>query len=265
MFDVDGKFAGRSKGRVIDNVDPFKRGRIRVQHPLLGESVWIPYLKAPHSFDVPSIGDIVFVECDCGSQNHPVAHGNVVSGEDTNPNIPDAFKRTTPSNHGFYTPDGHLIEYDDGEGLLKTGKGIRFTASNGTKLHISAEDDSLISETTAGDRFELSADNGLLITTPSSGGTKISLKDGVIELSNSQTSAIFDSSGDIEIKNGAGGLKITAAGQVELKGAQDGLVDLIVQAFQALSTQTAPGFGSPTSTVADFAQLLAKAQALKAT
>jgi hypothetical protein len=86
----------------------------------------------------------------------------------------------------------------------------------------------------------------------------ISVKNAVGEFS-------LKNAGDIEVKNATGSLKITAAGQVELKGAADGLVDLFFQACQALSTQTAPGFGAPTSTVATFAQLMAKAQALKAT
>ena len=38
------KYVSRSKAKVIDNRDPFNRGRIVVDHPLLGETVWIEYL-----------------------------------------------------------------------------------------------------------------------------------------------------------------------------------------------------------------------------
>lgn len=140
------KYSGRSKAVVIDNRDPLKRGRIQVNHPLLGETAWIDYLKLPNQFDVPSIGDIVYVECDTGEYEFPIAWGNVTKGLDTAPNIPEAFRRNVPTNRGSYTPGGHKIELDDGESkptkspndkdLTTKNRGIRITSTANNKIHI---------------------------------------------------------------------------------------------------------------------------------
>ncbi len=64
MIEHEDSYLGRSRGIVIDNRDPLKRGRIKVNHPLLGETVWIPYIRSPHCFDIPDVGDIVYVILD---------------------------------------------------------------------------------------------------------------------------------------------------------------------------------------------------------
>lgn len=140
------KYIGRSKAVVKDNRDPLNRGRITVEHPLLGETVWIDYLKLPHQFDVPSIGDIVFIECEAGEYEFPIAWGNVTKGLDEAPEIPEAFKRVVPTNRGIHTPGGHLVEFDDGESnptkspsdtdLTTKNRGIRITSSANNKIHI---------------------------------------------------------------------------------------------------------------------------------
>lgn len=146
------KYVGRSKATVVDNRDPLKRGRVMLKHPILGETIWIDYLKTPGQFDVPSIGDIVFVECDTGEYEFPVAWGNVVKGLDTSPEIPSAFRRNVPSNRGMYTPGGHLFEMDDGQSnptkspndkdLTTKDRGIRLTSKDGYKIHIAEDPDS---------------------------------------------------------------------------------------------------------------------------
>lgn len=138
------KFAGRSRGVVIDNQDPLAKGRIRVKHPLVGETVWINYLSSPDSFNVPNIGDLVYVECDCGKETHPIASGNVPKGTDDKPRIHKRFKRENPTNRGFASPGGHIIELDDGEGdslgsLLGGGKpkqGVKLTSKGENACHL---------------------------------------------------------------------------------------------------------------------------------
>src|SRR5690606_37544614 len=120
---------------VIDNKDPNKRGRVRVRHPLLGDTVWINYLKTPGFYDVPKIGDVVYLECDCGYDSHPIAHGNIVKGKDGDLDVPEVFQRVDPTNRGIYTPGGHLLEFDDGETRAMLGKGVRLTTSGGIKVH----------------------------------------------------------------------------------------------------------------------------------
>jgi hypothetical protein len=145
------KYAGRSKAKVIDSRDPLKRGRIRVDHPLLGDTGWIPYLRTNSTFDPPSIGDIVYVEVDGGQYTHPLAWGNLTKGLDIQPNIPEEFRREVPTNRGIFTPGGHKIELDDGIAPVTTfpqdknftteNRGIRITSVGGNKIHIVEDSD----------------------------------------------------------------------------------------------------------------------------
>jgi hypothetical protein len=145
------KYAGRSRAVVLDNRDPLNRGQIRVDHPILGQTAWIDYLKSPGSFDVPSIGDIVYVECDSGEYEFPIAWGNITKGLDEAPEIPEVFKRTVPTNRGLYSPGGHTIEIDDGlsnptsspkdKDLTTKNRGIRVTSSANNKIHIIEDSD----------------------------------------------------------------------------------------------------------------------------
>jgi hypothetical protein len=145
------KYVGRSRATVVDNRDPLKRGRILVDSPVLGETVWINYLKLPHQFDVPSIGDVVYVECDGGEYEFAIAWGNITKGLDESPDLPEVFRRPVPTNRGMYTPGGHLLEFDDGESkptkspidtdLTTKNRGIRITSSQNNKIHIIEDDD----------------------------------------------------------------------------------------------------------------------------
>jgi hypothetical protein len=143
---IGGIYIGRSRAVVIDNRDPKLRGRIRVKHPLLGQSTWIDYINSPTLFDPPEVGDIVFVECESTEYEYPVAHGKVIKGPDGEIVLLDDFQREVPTNRGFKSPGGHTLELDDGiyiptdsAGLNEVtteDKGIRITTSAGNKIHI---------------------------------------------------------------------------------------------------------------------------------
>lgn len=168
------KLTGRSRAVVLDNRDPLVRGRIIVENPIVGETVWISYLRTPGSFNVPSIGDIVYLEADGGYETHPIAWGNVVAGEDAAPELPDEFKRKIPTNRGFFTPGGHLIEFDDGVGTLSREpndtdfttekRGIRFTTTAGNKFHINEDSDNdleqILLEDVGGNKLEFNYKSG---------------------------------------------------------------------------------------------------------
>jgi len=287
MFEVaNGKLAGRSRAVVIDNVDPQKRGQVRVRHVLLGDTVWIDYLKTPGSFDVPSIGDVVYIECDCGYDTHPIAWGNIVKGADDDLDIPLTFQRHEPTNRGLYSPAGHLVELDDGEGLTNVGRGVRITTAGGIKIHaaegtpleslvtielpngtileIDGIKDSVSLSTNFGDTVELSAANGFQVSTPAAGGTTLSMKAGAVDLTSAVGELHLSTLGDIELKNANGSLVINPAGQVELKGVAGGLVDLMQQFAQTLSTDTFAGFGAPAGQAAKYLEIATKLAALKA-
>lgn len=284
MFEVNGLYAGRSKGVVIDNVDPLARGRVRVKHPMLGETVWIDYLKLPGLFDPPKIGDVVFVECDCGFSSHPIAWGNIAKGEDSDVDLPEVFKRKNPTNRGFYTPDGHTLEFDDGKGPAKLEKGVRLTTSGGIKLHvlegnpaesqiliefpnglsltIDGINDSISANLAGGSSLSLSTTDGFTVDT----GTASASVDatGNIAVKGPTAEANLASGGDIELKGPVGGLQITAAGKVELKGVGAGLVELMQELAQTLSTDVFTGFGSPAGQAAKYAEIAVKLGRMKA-
>lgn len=167
------KYSGRSKAKVIDNRDPQERGRIQIVHPVLGDTTWVEYLHVPGQFSVPSIGDVVYVECDAGDPQYPVCWGNIIKGSDSNPDMPTNFKRDIPTNRGFYTPGGHLIELDDGIANLSSdpkdndfttsGRGIRLTTKDGSMIHIVDDEDNgvkqIFIEDPAGNKFVIDREN----------------------------------------------------------------------------------------------------------
>ena len=151
--DINGepKYIARTKAIVIDNRDPQSRGRVRVITPLHGETPWIDYLFVPGHFSVPSINDIVYVECDTGEEEYMAAWGNLAKGERADPETPARFKRTIPTNRGLHTPNGHFFEMDDGLANVvdapddtqytTESRGVRLTTKAGNKIHIAEDTD----------------------------------------------------------------------------------------------------------------------------
>lgn len=165
------KFVSRSKAVVLDNRDPLNRGRVVVEHPLLGQTVWIPYLRLPTIYDIPCIGDIVYLETEVGDAQFPIAWGNLgkqnQDGEDL---APDTFKREVPTNRGLFSPKGHLIELDDGlandssakndTDLSTDSRGLKFTSSGGHKVHLLDDDSNqILLEDNAGNSLIFDAAN----------------------------------------------------------------------------------------------------------
>jgi len=242
------KYTGRCKALVVDNVDPLKKGRIRVDHPLTGETSWIPYLQIPGMYFVPEVGDLVYIESDCGFYEYPVAWGNLPKEEsETGPltEVPEGFQRTYPSNRGIYSPDGHLIEVDDGEDLADSKKGIRITTSNESKIHITEEpaDKKIIIARNEGATIELdgmmdtitiSTDNGDSITLSPSGGIEctnsagdlVTLTNGTITVENSGGDSVTLSSGNITLTNVAGDTATLNGGDINLTNSSGDSIDL---------------------------------------
>jgi len=128
--------------------------------------------------------------------------------------------------------------------VVGTSDSIALTAKAGTKVTVTGSNDTVIIQSNFGDMLELSGPNGLQVTTPT--GTSLSMKNATVELKSKMAT-----------------LKLDASGLIALGNSQAELLDLITQAFTALSTQVAAGFGSPTSTVGQFVELAAKMNLLK--
>lgn len=195
-------YVTRSKAKVIDNRDPEKRGRIRINHPIIGESAWIPYLKTPGLFDVPEINDVVYIEADCGHPTHCLAWGNLANSKDDNFKVPEEFKRSIPTNRGLYSPSGHKLELDDGKSYV-TGndpkskrvtledKGIRLTSSSGNKIWIIEEESSgiqhILIEDNKGNKIELVQNSNDALNISVTGNVNINCTNANITAANTAT------------------------------------------------------------------------------
>src|ERR1035441_5126711 len=78
-----GKFAGKYRGTVLNNIDPMQMGRIMVQVPDVSNvlpSTWampcVPFAGAQSgAFHVPPIGASVWVEFEQGNSDYPIWSG----------------------------------------------------------------------------------------------------------------------------------------------------------------------------------------------
>lgn len=207
------KLVTRSKALVIDNRDPERRGRIRVEHPFLGLTAWIPYLRTPGMFDVPRVNDIVYIEADAGHSEFTIAWGNLTKGPTGAPELPTEFSNqdeVVPQNKGMFTEGGHIFEMHDGKAnpsgdpasneVTTEKRGVRITTIAGNKIHV-VED-------------EVSEVQHILLETPNGNLIKLDYKDNVLSI-NSIGTTQFDTAEDRTDTVG-GNLTVTVTGNVDL-------------------------------------------------
>lgn len=247
--DIQGnvKYASRSKAKVIDNRDPLKRGRIRIRHPILGNTTWIDYLRSPGTFTVPSIGDLVYVEADSGFAEYPIAWGNATKGLDENPILPEQFKRDIPTNRGMFTPGGHTFEMDDGEAKLSQdpkdddftdkSRGVRLTTKAGNKIHI-------LEDATNGKQY-------ILLEDKEGDYIKLDYKDKKVTIVSKDTT-VFDTAGNrTEVVGGSwtinvtGNITVNANGNATFKGSGGTTVGSSGSQTQVQGQQVALAGGGP--------------------
>jgi hypothetical protein len=269
--DVNGvqRHISRSKARVIDNRDPYGRGFIRVEHSITGTTAWIPYLKSPGIFDVPSIGDIVYLEAEAGNGQYPVAHGMIENGVKENERTPEQFKRQVPTNRGLHSPDGHFIELDDGvmtptddpnvNTVTTENRGIRITSSSGNRIHIIEDDDAderqIVIEDINGNLFRIdTARNTITINSEldlqqlvandykefTGNNKEVTVEnDEIVEVKNNKTDTI---GGNLTI-NVTGDAVINADGNVNISATGDASIEATGEALLAGAAGTAVGSG----------------------
>lgn len=117
---------------------------------------------------------------------------------------------------------------------------MELKALTGASITVDGLSDEVALKTTAGAQLTVSGTSG------------VSIKDALGD-------ALTLGTGAVELKNATGAkISFDAAGFIKLGNNSGDVLAILGEAFTALSTQTAAGFGAPTSTVADFAQLLIK-------
>lgn len=236
------KYVSRSKATVLDNKDPLKRGRVRVDHPLLGQTGWIPYLRTNSTFDPPEIGDVVYVEADAGVYNYPVAWGNLTRGLSSgSSSLQEQFQRNVPTNRGWVTPGGNALELDDGpaSGSGDSGEqGVRITTIDGNKLDISDTGEKISIKDVGGNSIELTYGQGGIIGITLNSVKNVHIiaaKDATIETTGK---TIVQAGGEVDVT--ASGKCVVTASEIDLNGS----------AGKVLTTATDPVvdtiYGAPT-------------------
>lgn len=123
---------------------------------------------------------------------------------------------------------------------------VELKTKEGTSLVVDGKGDIIDFKTAAGDSIAFDGKGSQIAITDSTGNKFNMGSEGV---------SLLTSSG--------AGMKVDAAGLCAFGNSTAELLEIIDAAITALSTQTAPGFGAPTSTVPDFIQLIPKIKALK--
>lgn len=121
-----------------------------------------------------------------------------------------------------------------------TSDSLELSTTVGAAIKIDGLGDEISIKAAFGDSITVSAASGIQASTPS--GTSLSMK-----------------LGDIDLKSaGQAKLSLQKTGFIKFGNASGDILAMIGDAFMTLGSQTAAGFGAPTSTVAYFIQLAAK-------
>jgi uncharacterized protein involved in type VI secretion and phage assembly len=185
-------------GKVADNKDPLKLGRVKLIYPVLSEdntSDWSPIIMLGASknrgwFFIPEIHDEVLLLFEHGNVHRPIVLGALWNGPDKPPDRNDGGnpRRVIKSRAGS------RIIFDDGQKLIiedGTGKGRITLDAGANKITIEALEGDVCfqspsgdmkvvagsAELTAGSNVEIHA--GAAMAWGSGGGTKISGSGGV--------------------------------------------------------------------------------------
>ena len=236
---------GKYRGFVVDNADPDRRGRVKVQVPaLLGDQAtdWalpcVPYggLADQGWFCVPEVGAQVWVEFEGGDLTYPIWTGTFwqAAGD------PPAEVTAQPQSHVFKTAGGHYLSFEDSSGSEQ----VHLQHAGGATLDIDAEGTVALTDQN-GAHLTLDAAAGELVLADANGNSLTMTASGV---------TVQDASGN-KIEMAASGItvkamKIVVDGQQVLLGGEGGEPVIKGQSFLTLfathiHTCTAPG--SPTS------------------
>lgn len=203
------KYDSIYQGIVTDNKDPLGLGRVKAQFGVLGsdfDTEWLmpsaAFAGGGHgAFWPPEEGDAIHAEFLEGDPEAGVFVGGFWASPGGASEVPTEFQRTgAPTNRGFKTKSGHLLELDD----LEASKAIRITSSGGHKFYLDDANGKMIMETAGGQKFEID-DAGSVINLVSSG-------DMVETIGGNKT---INAAGDVEIKaTGAAKFEGTASTDV---------------------------------------------------
>lgn len=172
------RYFGKYRGFVVNNKDPEKRARLKLQVPsILGQAVthWalpcLPFggLSDQGLFLAPQVGAQIWVEFEEGNIRHPIWTGTFWQQTSDVPS--EAGDDTEPTSSLLKTPSGHLLHFQDKSGeeqirlMHKSGSellmdetgSLAITDSNGGTLRLDSENNSLSFEDTNGNKLTLNS------------------------------------------------------------------------------------------------------------
>jgi hypothetical protein len=134
--------------------------QIRINHPDFGDTVFIPYIQTAGLLKVPAVGDLVYVFCNEGFQNYPMAWGTKLHDSAVKALLGTRDNRATIiyATGKDHKTISHTIILDDGD-----NRGVRIKTHGGNNIEIKDVDDIIITQL-----------NGNTITMNSSGINMIS-------------------------------------------------------------------------------------------
>ena len=240
------RYFGKYRGLVVDNLDPDKRGRLKVRVPsVLGEATtdWaLPCFPYGGGADlgliaVPPVGAMVAVEFMEGDLSSPIWTGAFWRSADE---VPAEVAGDGASTKLLKTDSGHVLSFDDQEG-----------------------EEAIALRSAAGAVLALDPDGGIALTDKNGATVTIDAAAGEVKVEDANGNAIVLSSSGIAASDANGNEISTAAGGVTVKGSTIKIEGQQVSiggaggeplvkgsSFMALfnaHTHVASGPGSPTS------------------
>ena len=210
---VDEKVFGKYRATVVDNMDPEKRGRLKLRIPSVladQDSDWalpcLPYggFDQQGFFMVPDVDAQVWVEFEEGDISRPIWVGTFWQQES---DVPSDASKDEPTTRMLQTRSGHILQFDDAEGeeqfrlyhpkdahmIIDPDGSILFTDASGAILTMDAQGNEIIVEDANGNTMTMNSSgtrvedsNGHVIEMAAAGITaeapKIVLKGSQIHL-----------------------------------------------------------------------------------
>lgn len=176
------RYYGKYRGFVTDNVDPEKRGRLKVKVPtVLGDqdTGWalpcMPFGGFANQglFMIPEVDAQVWVEFEEGNIDHPIWVG--VFWQQAS-DVPEEAQKDQPTTRVIRTPSGHVLQFDDADGeeqfRLAHPAGTEMTIdpdgivktvdAGGNSLTLDAKANSILVEDSNGNSLMLDSNGALL-------------------------------------------------------------------------------------------------------
>lgn len=117
--------------------------QIRINHPDFGDTPFIPYIQTAGVYKVPTLGAIVYVFCNEGFKNYPMAWGNKLHDSAIKALLGTRDNRATVvySTGKDHKTISHTIILDDGD-----NRGIRIKTQGGNSIEIKDTNDIIITQ-----------------------------------------------------------------------------------------------------------------------